>query len=304
MKGDLVKWFDDSFFDKFLIFVHESISHSINYISCPSCDHISNKVQTTLLQVDRTSEWFVPKFGSKKFRISIGILFLPYTSIVTCFAALGAISGPLQLERVAAICVIYVLALGVGAHLLDAVGGKTKPWGNLPKRKIGVLALVAVGIAFSVGIYFAFLDSPWLFPIGIIEGFFLFAYSLELFGGKFHNNPSTIFSWGILPVFAGSVIQTNSITIETIIIASITALVTYALIKTSRQYKLLKRDNGDAHIIKKKERILKLITIGVIASTIIFFIIRYYNFIWEIPKIQMNVKYSEGKLYKKDSFLE
>jgi len=262
-----------------MIFVHESISYSINYISCPFRDHISNKVQITLLQVDRTSEWFVPKFGSKKFRISIGILFLPYTSIVTCFAVLGAISGPLQLERVAAICVIYVLALGIGAHLLDAVGGKTKPWGNLPKRKVGIIALGAISIAFSVGIYFAFLDSPWLFLIGIVEGFFLFAYSLELFGGKFHNNPSTVFSWGILPVFAGSIIQTNSITIETIIIATITALVTYALIKTSRQYKLLKRDNGDPHIIKNKERILKLITFGVVASTIIFFIIRYYNLI-------------------------
>ena len=231
------------------------------------------------MQVDRTSEWFVPKFGSKKFRISIGILFLPYTSIVTCFAALGAISGPLQLERIAVICVIYILALGVGAHLLDAVGGKTKPWGNLPRRKIGIIALSAIGIAFYVGIYFAFLDSPWLFPIGVIEGFFLFAYNLELFGGKFHNNPSTIVSWGILPVFAGSVIQTNSITIETIVIATITALVTYALIRTSKQYKLLKRNNGDIHSIKKKENILKLITIGVIASTVIFFIIRYYNLI-------------------------
>ncbi len=231
------------------------------------------------MQVDRTSEWFVPKFGSKKFRISIGILFIPYTSIVTCFAALGAISGPLQLERVAAICVVYILALGVGAHLLDAVGGKTKPWGNLPKKKIGFIAVCAVSIAFFVGIHFAFLDSPWLFPIGVIEGFFLFAYSLELFGGRFHNNISTIFSWGILPVFAGSIIQTNSISIETIVIAAITALVTYGLIKTSRQYKLLKRDNGDPHIIKKKERILKLITIGVITSTIIFFIIRYFNLI-------------------------
>jgi len=231
------------------------------------------------LQIDRTSEWFVPKFGPKKFRISIGILFLPYTSIVVCFAALGAISGPLQLERVAAICVIYVLALGVGAHLLDAVGGKTKPWGNLPKRKIWGIALSALSIAFSVGIYFAFLDSPWLFPIGIIEGFFLFAYNLELFGGKFHNNTSTIFSWGILPVFAGSVIQTNSITIETIVIAIITALVTYVLITISKQYKSLKRNNGDVYSIKKKERILKLITIGVVVSTVIFFIIKYYNMI-------------------------
>ncbi len=86
-----------------------------------------------------------------------------------------------------------------------------------------------------------------------------------------------MFSWGILPVFAGSVIQTNSISIETLIIATITTGVTYGLIKTSRQYKLLKRDNGDPNIIRKKERILKLITIGVIVGTIIFFIIRYFN---------------------------
>ncbi|KPU81376.1 hypothetical protein JI55_01265, partial [Nitrosopumilus sp. PRT-SC01] len=102
---------------------------------------------------------------------------------------------------------------------------------------------------------------------------------LELFGGKFHNNLSTIFSWGILPVFAGSVIQTNSITIEAIIISTITGFVTYALIITSRQYKILKRDDGDPCIIKKKEDILKLITIGVIVGTIIFFITKYYNFI-------------------------
>lgn len=226
------------------------------------------------MQVDRTSEWFVPKFGSRRFRISVGILFLPYTSIVTCFAILGAISEPFQIERIVVICLIYVLALGVGAHLLDAVGGKTKPWGDLPKRKTWTMALSALGVAFAVGIYFAFLDSPWLFPIGIIEGFFLFAYNLELFGGRFHNNPSTIFSWGVLPVFAGSVIQSNSISIETIIIAAITAMVTYFLITTSRQYKLLKRNNVDIHAIKRKEVILKLITIGVVLSTISFFIVK------------------------------
>lgn len=228
---------------------------------------------------DRTSEWFVPKFGSKRFRISIGILFLPYTSIVTCFAALGAITEPIQIERIAAICIIYILALGVGAHLLDAVGGKTKPWGKLPYKQIWSIAVIAIGIAFGVGIYFALLDSFWLIPIGIIEGFFLFAYNLELFGGKFHNNASTIFSWGILPVFAGSIIQTNTISLETITIAGITAIITYALIKTSREYKILKRGNGSVTIIKTKEKILKTITIGVISMTAIFFIIRYFGLI-------------------------
>ena len=229
------------------------------------------------MQRDRTSEWFVPKFGSRNFRISIGILFLPYTCIVTSFAAWGSLSGSFEIERLVAICLIYFLSLGVSAHFLDAVGGKTKPWGNLPKRKLWIISMISLGIAFSIGLYYAFLDSPLLFPIGIIEGFFLFAYNLELFGGKFHNNFSTIISWGILPVFAGSAIQTNSITVEAIMLAAVSALITYGLIITSRRYKELKRSYAEPSLIRKKELILKLITLGVVIGTVIFFILRFYT---------------------------
>ena len=224
---------------------------------------------------DRTDEWFVPKFGSRNFRRTIGILFLPYTSIVTCFAALGSLSGQFEIERLAAICIIYFLALGVSAHLLDAVGGKTKPWGDLPKKKLWIISMIVLGVAFSIGLYYAFLDSPFLFAIGIAEGFFLFAYNLELFGGKFHNNASTIFSWAILPIFAGSAIQTNSITLEAIILCSISSIITYVLITTSRKYKHLKRNNGNYLEIKKCESILKIITIGVLIGTVIFFALRF-----------------------------
>ena len=228
------------------------------------------------MQTDRLSEWFVPKFGSRNFRISIGILFLPYTSIVTCFAAWGSLSGTFELDRLAAICIVYFLSVGVAAHCLDAVGGKTKPWGDLPKRKLWIVSMIALGVAFTFGLYYAFLDSPLLIPIGIAEGFFLFAYNLELFGGKFHNNISTVISWGVLPVFAGSAIQTNSITIEALMISAVAALVTYVLIINSRRYKELKRSFGDVSLIQKKEIILKTITFGVIAGTIIFFILRFY----------------------------
>ncbi len=228
------------------------------------------------MQTDRLSEWFVPKFGSRNFRISVGILFLPYTCIVTSFAAWGSLSGSFELDRLAAICIMYFLSVGVAAHCLDAVGGKTKPWGNLPKRKLWTVSLIALGIAFTLGLYYAFLDSPLLFPIGIAEGFFLFAYNLELFRGKFHNNITTIISWGILPVFAGSAIQTNSISIEALILAAVSALVTYVLIINSKKYKELKRSFGDVSLIHKKEIILKTITFGVIAGTVIFFILRFY----------------------------
>ena len=226
---------------------------------------------------DRTDEWFVPKFGSRNFRRTIGILFLPYTSIVTCFAALGSLSGQFEIERLVAICIIYFLALGVSAHLLDAIGGKTKPWGDLPKKKLWLLSMIALGIAFSIGMYYAFLDSPLLFVIGIIEGFFLFAYNLELFGGKFHNNASTIFSWAILPVFAGSAIQTNSITIEAIMICGVSSIITYVLITTSRKYKHLEQNNGNYLEIKKCESILKIITVGVLMGTHFIFVLKFFS---------------------------
>ncbi len=222
---------------------------------------------------DRTSEWFVPKIGPKNFRIGIGMLFLPYTAIVTCFALWGSLGTEFALDRLIAIGVIYFLAVGVAAHCLDAVSGKTKPWGTLPKRKILSIAISTLVIVFTIGLYYAFLDSPLLFPIGIIEGFFLFAYNLELFGGKFHNNISTVISWGIIPVFAGSVIQTNSISIEAIILSIIAAGITYFLITTSRKYKELKKDNADATQIKNKEIILKAITLAVITGTVLFFIL-------------------------------
>jgi len=227
------------------------------------------------MQKDRTSEWFVPRFGSKNFRIGVGILFLPYTGMVVSFAAWGSFAVDFSLERLVAICVLYFLALGISAHYLDSLGSKTKPWGVLPKRYIWTVSLLSLGGAFVIGIYFALLDSPLLFPIGIAESFFLFAYNLELFKGKFHNNTTFVISWGILPVLAGSAIQANTIAVETLLLSGLAGVLSYILIKTSRKYKDLKKQYNDSSEIYKKELILKIISIGVIASTVFYFILRH-----------------------------
>ena len=227
------------------------------------------------MQKDRTSEWFVPRFGSKKFRIGIGMLFLPYTGMVVSFAAWGSFAVNFSLERLVAICVLYFLALGISAHCLDSLGSKTKPWGILPKKYIWTISLLSLAGAFVIGLYYAILDTPLLFPIGIAESFFLFAYNLELFKGKFHNNTIFVVSWGILPVLAGSVIQTNTITIETLLMSSLAGGLSYILIRTSRKYKDLKNQSADNSEIYKKEIILKIISIGTIASTISYFILRH-----------------------------
>lgn len=227
------------------------------------------------MQEDRLSEWFVPKFGSRNFRLSIGILFLPYTGMVISFAIWGSLSVEFSLDRLIAICLLYFLAIGISAHCLDALGSKKKPWGDISHSKLWAASIISLIISFSVGLYYAFLDSWLLFPIGITEGFFLFAYNLELFRGKFHNNLSFVISWGILPVFAGAVIQSNSISVETIILSAIAGLVSYILIVTSRKYKELKKQNVNYKKYYKKEIILKMLSSAIIFGTIFFFALRY-----------------------------
>ena len=227
------------------------------------------------MQKDRLSEWFVPKFGSRNFRLWIGILFLPYTGMVVSFATWGSFVTNFSLDRLIAICVLYFLALGVSAHCLDSLGSKTRPWGVLPKKSMWIISLLSLAGACVIGLYYAFLDSPLLFPIGIAESFFLFAYNLELFNGRFHNNITFVLSWGILPVLAGSAIQTNSLTLESLVMSAIAGFLSYILIKTSQKYKELRRQAADYSSIYKREVILKIVSVGVIAGTISYFVLRH-----------------------------
>lgn len=227
------------------------------------------------MQKDRLSEWFVPKFGTRNFRLGIGILFLPYTGMVVAFAAWGSLVVDYSLERLGAICLLYFLALGISAHCLDAIGSKTKPWGFLSKKKLWIISLITLSGAIIIGFHYAFLDSPLLIPIGIVEIFFLVSYNLELFNGKFHNNSSFVLSWGVLPVLAGTIIQINSITLESFALSVVAGILSYILIKTSCIYKNLKKQSAEISLIYKKEIVLKLISSGVILSTILFFLIRH-----------------------------
>jgi hypothetical protein len=194
--------------------------------------------------------------------------------MVVSFAAWGSFATNFSIERLVAICVLYFLALGVSAHCFDAIGSKSKPWGILSKKKIFVVSLSSLFMAFVIGLHYAFLDSPLLLPIGIIETFFLFSYNLEFFKGKFHNNLVFVVSWGVLPVFAGSIIQINKVTMETLVLSGIAAALSFILITTSKKYKKLICESNvqDTH---REEIILKLVSIGVIVSTISYLALRY-----------------------------
>ncbi|MBI3609929.1 MAG: hypothetical protein HY204_04395 [Nitrospirae bacterium] len=237
---------------------------------------------------DRSSEWFVPRWGPSKFRIFVGLLFLPYTGMVLSFTVIGSmLADTIYWDRVAAAVVIYFLGLGIAAHALDALGSKkTKPWGeHFTRTQLWIMAVSALGAAYAITIYYIItrgLSFFWI--IAILEGFFVFAYNLEWFGGKFHSDGWFSFSWGILPVMAGYMMQTNRISLASAIVAVAMGFLSYVEISASRPYKDLKRSRpspGSGRSRQEEmmqyEKILKSISLGVILLGLGLLIFRFFQ---------------------------
>ena len=224
----------------------------------------------------RGSEWFVPQFGPQRFRLIVGLLFLPYTGMVLSFTVIGSLlAEPVHWDRVLAIVVVYFLGLGVAAHALDALGSKgVKPWGGVfTKRQLWLMAALSLAGAYLIAGYYMVLYVPMLWVVAILEGFFVFAYNLEWFQGRFHRDHWFAFSWGFLPVLAGAVLQTNRVSPQALMLALSMAFFSMVEIKASRPYKALKRrtgplGDGEKRELERYEAILKSISLGTIVLAV------------------------------------
>jgi xanthine/uracil permease len=221
---------------------------------------------------DRLSEWFVPRWGPTRLRVVIGLLFLPYTGMVLSYTVIGGMLAPsVAWDRVGALLVIYFLGLGIAAHALDALGSRgPKPWGEVfSRRSLWIVAAVALVIAYTIAGYYSVRYVPWLAVIALLEGFFVFAYNLEWWSGRFHTDGWFALSWGALPVLAGYVMQTNALSLAALIVAGAMAALSVVEITASRPYKTLKRmpnrSEADAALAARYENILKSVSLGVIA---------------------------------------
>ena len=223
-------------------------------------------------QEPRLNEWFVPRVGPQRFRVAVGLLFLPYTGMVLSYTIIGGMLAPaIAWDRVGALLAVYFLGLGIAAHALDALGSRgVKPWGAVFSR--GQLWIAATGSlvgAYAIAGHYSYWYVPWLAVLAVVEGFFVFAYNLEWWSGRFHTDGWFALSWGALPVVAGYVMQTNTVSLAVLMVAVATAALSVVEITASRAYKELRRrqnrSTADEALATRYERILKSVSLGVIA---------------------------------------
>ena len=226
----------------------------------------------------REREWWVPAFGPRRFRLLIGLSFYPYSLMNASYVLIGSLlAATVHYDRMFGMAAVYLLAVGISAHSLDAMA-PNKPWRDfLSRRELAFLAGAALVPAVAIGLYYALGVSPLLLPLGLAELFFLLSYNLELFNGAFHTDFWFAISWGFLPVLAGYIVQTDSLSPASLAGGLFGFFTAFIEINASRPYKSLKRERSASPVVQRLESILKGVVAAVIATAAFLLLLSIYG---------------------------
>jgi hypothetical protein len=141
----------------------------------------------------------------------VTVLHPPYTAWHLANVGFGAAAASqIHTDRFLATLAAFFLALGISAHTLDELNGR--PLGTqLSDRTLITLAVVALAGAIGIGIAGCFMVSATLIPFVLAGSFFVVAYNLELFGGRFHNAFWLAFAWAAFPALTSWWVNTISL---------------------------------------------------------------------------------------------
>jgi hypothetical protein len=129
----------------------------------------------------------------------VTVLHPPYTAwnlANVCFGAAAA--AQIHTDRFVATLVAFFLAVGISAHTLDELNGRPLKT-ELSDRTLIALAALSLAGAVGIGIAGCIIVSATLIPFVLVGGFFVVAYNLELFGGRFHTAFWLAFAWAAFP---------------------------------------------------------------------------------------------------------
>ena len=141
----------------------------------------------------------------------VTLLHLPYTAWHLSYAVIGCALAPILLtDRLLATVAAFFLALGISAHALDELNGRPLKT-ELSDRTLIGLATVSLAGAIGIGIAGCIIVSATLIPFVIAGGFFVVAYNLELFGGRFHTDFWLAFAWAAFPALTSWWVNTLSL---------------------------------------------------------------------------------------------
>ena len=169
------------------------------------------------------------------------LLHPPYTMWHLSYVLVGAGLAPvLDVKRLAATLAAFFLAVGISAHALDELRGRPLrtqvPDGVLWAAAIaGLAGAVALGVA---GVVVVGVGLLAFIAAGVL---FVFAYNLELLGGRLHGDFWFALSWGAFPVLTAYFAQTGRLSIAALLAAGAAYALSFGQRALSTPARLVRR---------------------------------------------------------------
>src|SRR5437870_9272969 len=147
------------------------------------------------------------------------VLHPPYTAWHLSYVVIGAGLAPsLDVKRLAATVLAFFLAVGISAHALDELRGRPLQT-DLPAKTLWAAAILGLVGAVGLGLAGVFVVGPGLLPFIAAGVLFVFAYNLELLGGRLHGDFWFALSWGAFPVLTAYFAQTGRLSFAAVAVA-------------------------------------------------------------------------------------
>ena len=148
------------------------------------------------------------------------VLHPPYTAWHLSYVVIGAGLAPsLDVKRLAATVLAFFLAVGISAHALDELRGRPLQT-DLAAKTLWAAAILGLVGAVGLGLAGVFVVGPGLLPFVAAGVLFVFAYNLELLGGRLHGDFWFALSWGAFPVLTAYFAQTGRVSVGAIAAAA------------------------------------------------------------------------------------
>ena len=141
------------------------------------------------------------------------LLHPPYTAWHLSYVLIGAGLAPtLSLSRLVATLLAFFFAVGISAHALDELSGRPLQT-RITSTVLWIAAIAGLAAAVVLGV-----AGIWIVGIGLVPFIgagvlFVFAYNLELLGGRLHGDFWFALSWGAFPVLTAYFAQTGRLSV-------------------------------------------------------------------------------------------
>lgn len=169
------------------------------------------------------------------------VLHPPYTAWHLSYVVIGAGLAPsLDVKRLAATVLAFFLAVGISAHALDELRGRPLQT-DLPAKTLWAAAILGLVGAVGLGLAGVFVVGPGLLPFVAAGVLFVFAYNLELLGGRLHGDFWFALSWGAFPVLTAYFAQTGRLSFTAVAVAVAAYALSFGQRALSTPARLLRR---------------------------------------------------------------